>query len=313
VRTKFQKDGIEILECRACGLAFWVPDTEFRPEGVYGPDYFGGAGAGADESAGAGSGYDDYASLEPALRASFAKRLKSALPAKPGARLLDVGAALGFGVSEAASAGFAAFGLEVSRSAARGAATVAPGTIVAANGLHLPFRAASFDAVALWDVLEHLSDPAAALREIARVLVPGGRLLLTTGDVGSLLARFSGARWHLYTLPEHLFFFSRRSLRLLLAAAGFEIERMRAESSVYPLWYLVERLRKTLLGRSGASSANWMGASSANWMGATSASWPIATPASWPGAGLRVPLNLFDIVTVHAVKGSVTAGAESAK
>ena len=102
------------------------------------------------------------------------------------------------------------------------------------------------------------------------------------------MARVSGARWHLYTLPEHLFFFSRRSLRLLLGAEGFAIERMRAESSVYPLRYLVERLRKTLLGRTGA------------------------TRASWPGAGLRIPLNLFDIVTVHAVKGGVAAGAESA-
>ncbi len=275
MRAKFQKKGIEILECRVCGLAFWVPETDFEPEGVYGANYFGGGGV----------GYDDYSSLEPALRANFAKRLRGVAPARSGARLLDMGAALGFGVSEAARAGFSAFGLEVSRSAVRRAAAVAPGAVVAANGLRLPFRTASFDAVTLWDVLEHLSDPAAALREIARVLVPGGRLLLTTGDVGSLVARLSGPRWHLYTLPEHLFFFSRRSLCLLLDAEGFEIERMRAESSLYPLGYVVERLRKTLLGRSAPA------------------------PARWPGAGLRVPLNLFDIVTVHAVKGDAVTGA----
>jgi len=278
VRAKFRKNGIEILECRACGLAFWVPEAGFEPEAVYGANYFAGAGV----------GYDDYPSLEPALRANFAKRLRAVAPARSGARLLDMGAAQGFGVSEASRAGFAAFGLEVSRSAVRRAAALAPGAVVAANGLRLPFSPASFDAVTLWDVLEHLSDPAAALREIARVLVPGGRLLLTTGDVGSLLARLSGPRWHLYTLPEHLFFFGRRSLRRLLCAEGFEIERMRAESSLYPLGYLVERLRKTLLGRSSSA------------------------PARWPGAGLCVPLNLFDIVTVQAVKVGAALDAKGA-
>jgi len=268
LRPKLEKDGIEILECRSCGLAFWVPDPDFRPESLYAADYFEGTGR--------GHGYGDYGSLEVALRANFSKRLGSAA-LRPGARLLDLGAAFGFGVSEAARAGFGAFGLELSRSAARRAAVAAPGAIVAANALRLPFGTASLEIVTLWDVLEHLPDPAAVLGEIARVLVPDGRLLLTTGDVGSLAARILGARWHLYTLPEHLFFFSRRSLRVLLEGAGFEIERMRAEFSVYPLGYVVERLRRTLLGRA------------------------TAVP-TWPGARLRVPLNLLDIVTVHAVK-----------
>jgi hypothetical protein len=102
--------------------------------------------------------------------------------------------------------------------------------------------------------------------------------VLTTGDVGSLVARLSGSRWHLYTIPEHLFFYSRRSLRLLLEAHGFRVEAQRADSSVYTLGYLVERLRKTLLGRARGQRA------------------------TWPGSELRIPVNLFDIVTVQAVR-----------
>jgi SAM-dependent methyltransferase len=151
--------------------------------------------------------------------------------------------------------------------------------VVAANALRAPFASQRFDAVTLWDVLEHLPDPHAAVAEVARLLRPGGRLVLTTGDVGSLAARLSGSRWHLYTIPEHLFFFSRRSLRLLLAAHGLRVESERAESAVYTLGYLVERLRKTLLGR----AARQRGA--------------------WPGAQLPIPLNLLDIVTVQAVRG----------
>jgi SAM-dependent methyltransferase len=268
-RPKHRKRDVEILECRACGLAFWNPPPAHRAEDVYDAAYFANASA--------GHGYDDYGDLEPVLRQNFSRRIARIPRPRAGARLLDIGAAFGFAVVEARDAGWEAAGLEISTSAAR-AGHAAAGRVVVADAHRTPFAAEAFDAVTLWDVLEHLSDPHAAVAEVARLLRPGGRLVLTTGDVGSLAARLSGPRWHLYTIPEHLFFFSRRSLRLLLEAHGFRVEAQRAESSVYTLGYLVERARKTLLGRTGGRRA------------------------SWPGSLLRIPLNLFDIVTVQAVR-----------
>lgn len=268
-RLKHRKAEAEIFRCGDCGLEFWNPAAGFRAEKLYDAAYF--------DDASAGHGYDDYADLEPVLRLNFASRL-ARIPRPPRAgRLLDIGAAFGFAVSEARRAGWDATGIEISIAAARRASAAAPGRVLVANALRTPFAADAFDVVTLWDVLEHLSDPHAAIAEVARLLRPGGRLVLSTGDVGSLAARLSGARWHLYTLPEHLFFFSRRSLRELLATHGLRIECARAESSVYTVGYLIERLRKTLLGR------------------------PRTRPGRWPGAGLRVPVNLFDIVTVQAV------------
>jgi len=268
-RLKHHKAEAQIFRCGRCGLEFWNPAPGFRAEDVYDAAYFSDASA--------GHGYDDYADLESVLRLNFARRL-ARIPQPPRAgRLLDIGAAFGFAVSEARRAGWDATGIEVSVAAARRAGTAAPGRVLVANALHAPFAAASFEVVTLWDVLEHLSDPHAAIAEVARLLRPGGRLVLTTGDVGSLAARLSGARWHLYTLPEHLFFFSRRSLRELLGAHGLRVEFVRAESSRYTAGYLVERLRKTLLGRSRMRTR------------------------AWPGGGLRVPVNLFDIITVQAV------------
>jgi SAM-dependent methyltransferase len=270
-RPKLRKDGIQIVACPDCGLAWWEPPAGFSPESLYDGAYFGDPGT--------HRGYDDYAGLERALRATFARRLARLPPPAAGARLLDVGAALGFAVSEAGRAGWQALGLERSREAAALAAHALPGRISVATALRLPFDAGRFDAVTLWDVLEHLSDPHAAVAEVARVLRPGGQLALTTGDAGSLLARLSGARWHLYNLPEHLFFHTRRSLRELVSAHGLRLESLRAEPSLYPLGYLVERLRKTLLGRPGPRAARF------------------------PGAGLCVPLNLFDVVELRAVRG----------
>jgi SAM-dependent methyltransferase len=269
-RAKHRRRDAEILECRSCGLAFWSPFPGHRAADVYDAAYF------ADATA--EHGYDDYGDLEPVLRLNFARRLARIPRPNPGARLLDVGAAFGFAVVEARNAGWEATGLEISAEAAARAGREAAGRVVVADAQRTPFGPESFDAVTLWDVLEHLSDPHAAVAEIARLLRPGGRLVLTTGDVGSLVARLSGSRWHLYTIPEHLFFFSRRSLHLLLEAHGFRVEIQRADSSVYTLGYLVERLRKTLLGRASGR------------------------PGAWPGAGLPIPVNLFDIVTVQAVR-----------
>lgn len=263
--------GVEILACRGCGTGFWEPGAGFDPRAVYGAGYFEGVGHAA--------GYDDYAALEAALRRNFARRLRALGRPPAGGRLLDLGPAYGYAVDEARRLGWRALGLELSPAAARRARGVTgPGGIAVGDAQRAPFADAAFDAVTLWDVLEHLPAPHAAMAEVARLLRPGGRVALTTGDVGSLAARLSGARWHLYTLPEHVFFFSREGLRRLLGAHGLRVVRMRAEAARYPLGYLVERLRKTLLGR------------------------VLPVGSQWPGARLAVPVNLFDVVTVHAVR-----------
>jgi SAM-dependent methyltransferase len=267
---RLRKAGIPILFCAVCGTGFWQPGPDVDPTALYDASYF----EGADHAA----GYDDYASLEGTLRATFARRLRAlGPPPQAGARLLDLGPAYGFAVAESCRAGWRAVGLELSpAAAARAAPVTGPGGIAVGDAQRTPFRDGSFDAVTLWDVIEHLAAPHAAIAEVARVLRPGGRLALTTGDVGSLAARVSGPRWHLYTLPEHLFFYSRRGLCTLLAAHGLRVVGMRAEGGRYPLGYLVERLRKSLLGRTARR------------------------PVRFPGAGLSLPVNLFDVVTVRA-------------
>jgi SAM-dependent methyltransferase len=81
---------------------------------------------------------------------------------------------------------------------------------------------ASFELVTLFDVLEHLPDPLAALSRARELLAPGGRLVIETQNVASGAARLLGRRWHHYKHAEHLLHFSPATLAHALERAGLE-------------------------------------------------------------------------------------------
>ncbi len=154
--------------------------------------------------------------------------------------LLDVGAYVGVFVEIAARHGWDAWGVEPSRWAVEQARArglrVHWGTL---ESVHLPAR--SFSVVTMWDVIEHLTDPFGTLREVRRVLEPGGLLVVHTIDLDSLFARLMGRRWP-WLMEMHLYYFSRRTLRAMLAKAGFEVVWMRAQGRYLRAGYLAGRL-----------------------------------------------------------------------
>lgn len=89
----------------------------------------------------------------------------------------------------------------------------------------LEFPAETFDAVTLWDVLEHFHRPNEVLAEIQRVLKPSGYLLLRMPSVDSLDARLFGPFWAGLDAPRHLTLFSPQSLTHFLTQAGFTVKQ----------------------------------------------------------------------------------------
>lgn len=138
---------------------------------------------------------------------------------EPG-RLLDVGCGLGYLLEAARSRGWEAVGVDpspysVQRAKAKG--------FEAHEGLlhSVGLPDASFDAVALLQVVEHLLDPHALLAECKRLLRPGGAILVETPNPASLLAAVKRERFNYWIPPVHCVWYTPDTLTRLLSDAGF--------------------------------------------------------------------------------------------
>ena len=86
----------------------------------------------------------------------------------------------------------------------------------------LPFEDAHFDGAILKDLLEHVEDPVSLVREVRRVLKPGGRVFASSPDAQRWV-------WDDYT---HKRPFTRKSFRLMFADQGFQVERVGYETVI---------------------------------------------------------------------------------
>lgn len=204
-------DGFSVVQC-PCGLARTVLPPGFDTASIYTSDYYEG---------GHKDGYPHYEQSADELRHEFRRVIAALRRHVTGGKLIEYGCAYGY-LLEEASASFQTLGIELSDHArqhceARGLSVEREATP------ELLTKHGPFDAAVMLDVLEHMTDPAEALRRVHAAMRPGAQLLVTTGDFGSLLARVMRARWRLMTPPQHLWFFSRATLEALLTATGFRL------------------------------------------------------------------------------------------
>ncbi len=147
-------------------------------------------------------------------------------------RVLDVGCGAGAVVAALAADGLDASGIDISSSAIEFAARTHPECSFSAHSvedLPWPVEESSVDAVAAFEVIEHLVRPRRLLEGARAALAPGGHLALTTpyhGLVKNLaLALFAFER-HFAVEGDHIRFFTDGELRRLLDETGFRVERI---------------------------------------------------------------------------------------
>lgn len=167
------------------------------------------------------------------------------LNAHPNGKLLDVGCGNGSFLAVMKKLGWNVSGVEPDVNAAiiamdRLAAPISIGTLEKAN-----FLDNSFDAITAHHVIEHMHDPIGFLRESLRILKPGGKLVVTTPNVGSLGHRVFRMSWRDLDVPRHLHIFSPQTIKICAEKVGFTVETLRTTArSTWEIWctsYLLHR------------------------------------------------------------------------
>lgn len=194
-----QKRSYRICRCSACGVDFSDPMLN-PPPGTYALLY---------------PGIEGFPGLKADWRAEtfFSK-------APPPLKLLDIGCGWGVFVHLALRGGYDASGIDYSPEKIHTAETLAPGRIRAASiadflGTGL---SGSWDAVTMFDVLEHLDKPLETAREALRLLRPGGFIAITVPDRRACKALRNR---HYDSPPHHLTRWDPPAVAALLTKAGF--------------------------------------------------------------------------------------------
>ena len=134
-------------------------------------------------------------------------------------RLLDVGCATGRFMQRMAAVGWRVSGIELDPVAAATARTVTPDVIVG-DPAAVALPAASFDLITAFHVVEHLPDPATALRNMLGWLAPDGLMIVEVPNVGGWGGTLFGRFWSGLDFPRHLVHFTPATMRALVERCG---------------------------------------------------------------------------------------------
>ncbi len=176
---------------------------------------------------------------------------------KRGSRLLEIGSGMGHLIGSL-EADFETVALEVNHWALFQSKDVAPQTdLHVGSAESLPFADASFGAVVIKHVVEHLRDPELAISELGRVLAPGGILLLATPNLDSLLKPLKGDAWIGYQDPTHIALKPPAEWLEMLRSADFSPQKIFSDGfwDVPYLPVIPPILQKLLFGSLGGLQA----------------------------------------------------------
>jgi SAM-dependent methyltransferase len=202
-----------VARCAACGGYYLYPRLiESAMQSMYRESSY---------YAGGKSGYADtsYRAQESALRATFKRFLQNlAQRSLTGGDLLEVGCGYGYLLDLARPFFSSRTGTDFSPEAA--AIARATDAEVFVGGVEQLPSGAKFDCVLATQVIEHIYDPLAFVKQLVSHTKPGGHIVLATPDIGGVLRKVMGRRWPSFKVPEHVTYYDFRTLGLLLRQAG---------------------------------------------------------------------------------------------
>jgi len=218
-----------LRRCRDCDLVYLTPRLEDTTLAMlYGEEFYF-----PEDSAFSGIAERVKELIQDARRHVVEKRARVG-------RILDVGSGDGAFVHHMASHGWDATGLDFSPAASELAARrgLRGRYLMGSLADHdLPLR--SFDAVTMWQVLEHIGEPVAMMRQVHALLRPGGLLVASVPNIDGLTASLTRERWWGLDVPRHLVHYTPPTLRRVLEEAGLHVVDVRHFSLQYDPYALL--------------------------------------------------------------------------
>lgn len=204
------KDGFRYVQCRECGLVYVNPQLfQEEIERIY--------EIGFQSKSESKPAPTDFLSYQPVLQ--------WAAPYRQNGRFLDVGCFKGHLLLAAQNQGWNVFGTEISEQAVENARNEQGLEVFLGALPEASYPDQHFDVVIMQDVIEHLDDPLGYLREIQRILRPGGGLYMDTPNFGSLTRFFLGKEWSIF-FPWHQFYFTAGTLNDMIQKAGLKTQKI---------------------------------------------------------------------------------------
>jgi len=214
-RDRFGDQVFQYVRCARCGEVYLNPRPALAEIAAFYPDE-----------------YESYETIENASSRLQQKlwwknqeKVLSYVERFAGQRgqLLDVGCSTGQFLRVAREHGWAATGIELVEPVAEIARTRYQLNVYTGDLDQAPLQPHSFDLITMWDVLEHLHAPRAALERINTLLKPNGILAVGFPNMDAYDRRIFGPAWIGWDAPRHLYIFSQPAFRRLFAETGFDL------------------------------------------------------------------------------------------
>ncbi len=138
---------------------------------------------------------------------------------------LDIGCATGMLISHMGKNGWKAKGVEICRESAEYGIKNRGVDIFIGTLEEALFPDSSFSIIHFSHLIEHLTDPKSFMLEVHRIVKDNGYVIVTTPNIGGLQAKIFRTKWR-SAIPDHLFLFSKKTLRKLVEKTGFEVMKV---------------------------------------------------------------------------------------
>lgn len=234
VRELFVKESVPYCACRACKLRFALPaiNPNFHALNEFEPAYI------------------QYLEDHIADRKNYTSLLQwmGRFADLKAGKVLDIGCGTGKWVRFLRRAGLDAAGIEPAKALYDQYLATEPcyrntsAETLVANG------EGGYPVITSLDVLEHVQQPGPFLQSLAKLVAPGGKVFMSTPDVGSLPAKVCGRYWHFYE-RYHLSYFTRKTFTRLAEQSGFRVINWGHRGKYFPVGYILRYAFLFLFGK----------------------------------------------------------------